>query len=240
MPRADGRAADELRSVELIAGVQRYAEGSILIKMGNTQVLCSASIEAGLPPWLKGRGQGWLTAEYALLPRATHTRTRRERNGASGRTQEIQRLIGRSLRATVDLKQLGERTITIDCDVLQADGGTRTAAITGSYVALVQATGQLIASGELSASPLIAQIAAVSVGIVDGQPLLDLCYVEDSAAEVDCNVVQTDQGRFVEIQGTAEGMPYSRAQFNMLLDLAESGIHKLMEQQQAMLTEARK
>jgi ribonuclease PH len=199
MPRADGRAADQLRAIEIMMDYQRYAEGSVLIKCGQTHVLCSASIEPGVPPWLRGQDRGWLTAEYALLPRATHTRTRRERSGPGGRTQEIQRLIGRSLRAAIDLEALGERTITIDCDVLQADGGTRTAAITGGYVALAHAVNRLIARGDLRESPLVTQIAAVSVGIVGGEALLDLDYAEDSGAEVDCNLVQTGDGRFVEM-----------------------------------------
>lgn len=231
MQRADGRRPDELRSVELVLNVQRYAEGSVLIKMGNTHVLCGVSIESGVPQWLRGQGQGWLTAEYSLLPRATHTRTRRERNGASGRTQEIQRLIGRSLRAGIDLKLLGERTITVDCDVLQADGGTRTAAITGSYVALERAIAGLVKAGALRQSPLTTQIAAVSVGIVGGVPLLDLAYSEDSRADVDCNVVRTSTGAFVEIQSTAEGIIFSRSQLNSMLDLAEQGIEQLMRLQ---------
>lgn len=231
MPRADGRAADQLRPIEIVMDYQRYAEGSVLIKCGQTHVLCSASIEPGVPPWLRGQERGWLTAEYALLPRATHTRTRRERSGPGGRTQEIQRLIGRSLRAAIDLEALGERTITIDCDVLQADGGTRTAAITGGYLALAHAVDQLIARGDLRKSPLVTQIAAVSVGIVRGEALLDLDYEEDSGAEVDCNLVQTGDGRFVEMQATAEGEPFDRAQFDLLLRLGEAGIRQLMELQ---------
>ncbi len=235
MPRLDGRAHDQLRPVELIMDYQRYAEGSVLITCGHTHVLCSASVEPGVPGWLKGQGKGWLTAEYALLPRATHTRTRRERNGPGGRTQEIQRLIGRSLRAAIDLESLGERTITIDCDVLQADGGTRTAAITGGYVALARAIDRLIEQGELATSPLVTQIAAVSVGIIGGELLLDLDYNEDSSADVDCNIVQTGDGRFVEIQSTAEGMPFDRSQFDLLLRLGEHGIRQLMELQRMTL-----
>lgn len=235
MLRADGRRPDQLRPVEITFNLHSYAEGSVLIKMGNTQVLCNASVELGVPTWLKGRGQGWLTAEYALLPRATHTRTRRERTGAGGRTQEIQRLIGRSLRMAIDLTLLGERTITLDCDVLQADGGTRTAAITGAYVALAQAIQQLIQASELKTSPLIAQIAAVSVGIVQGQPILDLNYAEDSTAEVDCNLVQTSTGTFVEVQGTAEERPYDRTQLNQLLALGGQGINELLGLQTACL-----
>lgn len=235
MQRLDGRRPDQLRSVEIVTHFQKYAEGSVLIKFGNTHVLCSASIEQGVPPWLKGRGQGWLTAEYSLLPRATHTRTRRERNGASGRTQEIQRLIGRSLRAAVDLKLLGERTITLDCDVLQADGGTRTAAITGAYVALAYAIETLRKGGTLPTSPLVTPIAAISVGIVNGQALLDLTYAEDSSAAVDCNIVQTGSGAFVEVQGTAEGQPYDRPQLDQMLDLGSQGIRELLAIQQATL-----
>jgi len=235
MQRPDGRQPNQLRPVEFLSNVQRYAEGSTLIKLGNTHVLCSASIENGVPSWLKGRGKGWLTAEYALLPRSTHTRTRRERNGLGGRTQEIQRLIGRSLRAALDLQLLGERTVTIDCDVLQADGGTRTAAVTGAYVALAQAVDKLLAAGELSATPLISQIAAVSVGIVRGQPVLDLSYAEDSTADVDCNIVQTSSGTFVEIQSTAEGLPFNRQHFNVMLDLGTQGIQELMDYQTTCL-----
>lgn len=235
MQRFDGRAPDQLRPIEIVTNVQKYAEGSVLIKCGNTHVLCSASIETGVPPWLKGRGKGWLTAEYSLLPRATHTRTRRERTGASGRTQEIQRLIGRSLRAAIDLQLLGERTITLDCDVLQADGGTRTAAITGAYVALAYALDTLIKDRTLATSPLVTQIAAISVGIVDGEPLLDLTYAEDSSAAVDCNIVQTGSGTFVEVQGTAEGRPFDRKQMDRMLDLGSKGIRELLILQQTRL-----
>jgi ribonuclease PH len=235
MQRPDGRKSDQLRPVELIPNVQNYAEGSLLIKLGNTHVICSASVEDGVPTWLRGSGKGWITAEYSMLPRATPTRTRRERNGVSGRTQEIQRVIGRSLRAAIDLERLGERTITLDCDVLQADGGTRTASITGAYVVLAQAINKLVRNGQLSASVLIAQIAAVSVGIVDGQPLLDLSYAEDSSAEVDCNVVQTGDGRFVEIQSTAEGRPFERVELEHLLDLANLGIRELLVHQRTIL-----
>jgi ribonuclease PH len=235
MQRLDGRAPDQLRPIEIVTNVQKYAEGSVLIKCGNTHVLCSASIEAGVPAWLKGRGKGWLTAEYSLLPRATHTRTRRERNGTSGRTQEIQRLIGRSLRAAIDLQLLGERTVTLDCDVLQADGGTRTAAITGAYVALAYALETLVKDGTLATSPLVTQIAAVSVGIVDGEPLLDLTYIEDSTAAVDCNIVQTGSGAFVEVQGTAEGQPFDRQQIDRMLDLGAKGIRELLLHQQTRL-----
>ncbi len=235
MPRPDGRAADQLRPLEIVPNAQPFAEGSVLIKLGNTHVLCSASVEEGVPPWLRGQGQGWVTAEYALLPRSTLTRTRRERTGAGGRTQEIQRLIGRSLRAAIDLKRLGERTITLDCDVLQADGGTRTAAITGSYVALALAIEYLIQRRQIRTSPLVAQIAAISVGMVRSEAVLDLNYAEDSRADVDCNIVQTADGRLIEVQSTAEGEPITRAQLDQLLDLASKGIAELAEQQQKLL-----
>ncbi len=230
MPRADGRAADQLRPVTVTVDYLRHAEGSVLIECGDTRVLCAVSIEDRVPPWLVGRGQGWLTAEYAMLPRAGDTRSKREsvagRQG--GRTHEIQRLIGRSLRAALDLRALGERTITIDCDVLQSDGGTRTASITGAWLALQRACAALQARGALTGNPLRAGIAAVSVGIVDGTALLDLNYAEDSHAEVDANVVMTDQGDFIEVQGTAEGKPYSRANLDTLLALADKGIRELI------------
>lgn len=235
MPRSDGRNPNQLRPVEMIPNVQAFAEGSVLIKLGNTHVLCSASIEEGVPAWLKGQHRGWVTAEYSMLPRSTLTRTRRERSGASGRTQEIQRLIGRSLRAAIDLQRLGERTVTLDCDVLQADGGTRTAAITGAYVALAKAIDSLVYQGKIRTSPLISQIAAVSVGIVDNQALLDLNYAEDSQAQVDCNVVQTADGRFIEAQSTAEGEPITRNQLDQLLDLASEGIKELISHQLKLL-----
>ncbi|HMQ29266.1 MAG TPA: ribonuclease PH [Chloroflexaceae bacterium] len=231
MARNDGRQPDELRRVVITPGAATYAEGSALIVCGNTRVLCAASVEEQLPGWLRGQGRGWVTAEYALLPRATHTRTRRERNGAGGRTQEIQRLIGRSLRAAVDLAALGERMITVDCDVLQADGGTRTAAITGGYVALALACAHLVAQGRLGRSPIVRGVAAVSAGSVGGQLLLDLDYGEDSAADLDCNVVMTDAGAFVEVQGTAEGEPVPRARLDALLDLAATGVARLIELQ---------
>ena len=235
MARPDGRTTDQLRPIEIVPNAQPFAEGSVLIKLGNTHVLCSASVEEGVPPWLRGQGQGWVTAEYALLPRSTLTRTRRERTGAGGRTQEIQRLIGRSLRAAIDLKKLGERTITLDCDVLQADGGTLTAAITGSYVALVLAVEHLIQRRQIRASPLVAQIAAISVGVVRGEAVLDLNYAEDSRADVDCNIVQTADGRLIEVQSTAEGEPITREQLDQLLDLASKGIGELVEQQRKLL-----
>lgn len=235
MTRQDGRRPNQLRPVEIVPNAAPYAEGSALISCGNTRVLCAASVEESVPAWLRGQGRGWVTAEYALLPRATLTRTRRERSGASGRTQEIQRLIGRSLRAAVALEELGERLITVDCDVLQADGGTRTAAITGGYVALALACRRLVADGLLPRSPLIRAVAAVSVGSVDGELLLDLDYSEDSRADMDCNVVMTDSGEFVEVQGAAEGTPVSRQRLNALVDLAMEGIGELLEIQRRVL-----
>jgi ribonuclease PH len=235
MPRRDGRRPDQLRPVRITPGVAPYAEGSALIEMGATRVLCTASVEAGVPAWLRGQKQGWVTAEYALLPRSTHTRTRRERNGPSGRTQEIQRLIGRALRATVVLEALGEQTVSIDCDVLQADGGTRTAAITGGYVALALALNRLHSEGSLANNPLRCAVAAISAGIVGGAALLDLDYSEDSSADVDCNIVQTDTGAFVEVQSTAEGTPLDRTQLDSLLDLASQGITTLLEAQRIAL-----
>ena len=228
--RTDGRAPDELRPVQITPGFLPYAEGSVLIEMGNTRVVCAASLEERVPPFLRNSGQGWLTAEYAMLPRATHTRTSREigRGGPSGRTHEIQRLIGRSLRAIADMKALGERTITIDCDVLQADGGTRTAAITGAYVAFALASNHLVKSGKISRSLTNNQVAAISVGIVSNTPLLDLKYDEDSRAEVDMNVVCTGDGRFIELQGTAEREPFSRAQMDELVALGMRGIEALL------------
>ncbi|MBX0327582.1 ribonuclease PH [Oscillochloris sp. ZM17-4] len=238
MARHDGRMPDELRTIEIIPGYAPYAEGSALIAFGNTRVLCAASLEDHVPGWLRGQGRGWVSGEYALLPRSTHTRTRRERTGAGGRTQEIQRLIGRALRAAVSLEALGERLITIDCDVLQADGGTRTAAITGGYVALALALRKLQAEGRLPGDPLARAVAAVSVGVVGGELLLDLDYSEDSCAEMDCNVVQTDSGAFVEVQGTAEGAPVERAQLDALLDLAGRGVRQLIAAQRAALDAA--
>lgn len=233
--RTDKRAHDELRPVKITPGFLPYAEGSALIEMGDTRVSCAASIEERVPPFLRGRGQGWITAEYAMLPRATHQRTQREtgRGGPSGRTHEIQRLIGRSLRAVVDMKILGERTITIDCDVLQADGGTRTASITGAYVALVLACRQLLRAGKISRSPLTNEVAAVSVGIVAGTPLLDLKYDEDSRAGVDMNIVCTGDNRFIEVQGTAEGAPFGHEEMNKLLVLGTQGIAQLIQLQRA-------
>jgi len=237
--RTDGRAADELRPVRITRGFLPYAEGSVLIEMGNTRVVCSASLEDRVPPFLRNQGQGWLTAEYAMLPRATQTRTAREtgRGGPSGRTHEIQRLIGRSLRAVADMKVLGERTITIDCDVLQADGGTRTAAITGAYVALALASQQLLKAGKIQRSVVSDQVAAISVGIVGNTPLLDLKYDEDSRAEVDMNVVCTGDGRFIELQGTAEREPFTRAQMDDLVALATRGIEALIAHQKKVIAQ---
>jgi len=238
--RTDGRAPDELRPVSITPGFLPYAEGSVLIEMGNTRVVCAASLEDRVPPFLRNSGGGWLTAEYAMLPRATQTRTGREigRGGPSGRTHEIQRLIGRSLRAIADLKALGERTITIDCDVLQADGGTRTAAITGAYVAFALATRQLLKSGKIQRSIATDQVAAISVGIVGGTPLLDLKYDEDSRAEVDMNVVCTGDGRFIELQGTAEREPFSRSQMDEMVALGVRGIETLIGLQKKVLSDA--
>src|SRR3954466_1683958 len=228
--RTDKRLADQLRPVAITPGYLPYAEGSALIEMGSTRVICSASIEERVPPFLRNRGQGWVTAEYAMLPRATQQRTSREtgRGGPSGRTHEIQRLIGRSIRAAANMRLLGERTITLDCDVLQADGGTRTAAITGAYVAFALAVQRLLRAGKITRSPLTQEVAAISVGIVDKTPLLDLKYDEDSRAEVDMNVVCTGDGRFIEIQGTAEGAPFTREEMDNLLDLARKGISELV------------
>jgi ribonuclease PH len=235
--RPSGRATDELRLVRFSRGHTKHAEGSVLVEFGDTQVLCTASVEDSVPPFLRGKGQGWITAEYGMLPRATHTRTAREaaRGKQSGRTQEIQRLIGRSLRAIADLKALGERTITLDCDVLQADGGTRTAAITGGYVALAEACAHLVQRRLIAASPLHGQVAAVSVGICGGVPVLDLDYDEDSQAETDMNVVMNNGGGFVEVQGTAEGHAFRRHELDALLNLATAGIGTLFELQEQVL-----
>jgi len=233
--RPSGRAADELRALSFVRGYTSHAEGSVLVGFGATRVLCTASIEEGVPSFLRGKGQGWVTAEYGMLPRATHTRSAREaaRGKQTGRTQEIQRLIGRALRAVVDLKGLGDRTVTIDCDVLQADGGTRTAAITGGYVALADAIDHLIKKRILGANPLHGQVAAVSVGIYRGVAILDLDYDEDSNAETDMNVVMNSGGGFVELQGTAEGHAFRRHELEQLLDLATQGIARLHEAQQS-------
>ncbi len=235
--RDDGRSADALRPVTIARGYTRHAEGSVLVSFGHTRVLCTASVEEKVPPHKRGSGEGWVTAEYGMLPRATHTRGDREaaRGKQSGRTQEIQRLIGRSLRCVFDLKALGERSILIDCDVLQADGGTRTAAITGAWVAAHDAVSWLIAQGKLSQSPIRDGLAAISVGIVQGVPLLDLAYTEDSACDTDMNVVMTASGGFVELQGTAEGAAFSRAEMDALLVLADKGIRELVLAQRAAL-----
>ncbi len=235
--RSGDRATNQLRPVRITRGYTVHAEGSVLIEFGDTKVLCTASVEEKVPPHKRGSGEGWVTAEYGMLPRATHTRSDREaaRGKQSGRTQEIQRLIGRSMRAVFDLKLLGERTIQLDCDVLQADGGTRTASITGAFVAAQDAVNKLIAQGKITTSPIIAQVAAISVGIVQGTPLLDLEYTEDSACDTDMNVVMTGAGHFVEVQGTAEGAAFSRAEMDALLSLAEKGITELMVMQQEAL-----
>ena len=228
--RPSGRAPDQLRPVRLEPGWAKHAEGSCLARFGDTHVLCTASVEERVPPWLRNSGKGWVTAEYGMLPRSTHTRTDREasRGKQSGRTLEIQRLIGRSMRAVVDLKALGERQIKIDCDVLQADGGTRTAAITGSWVALHQALAGLVKAGLLAASPMNGQVAAISCGVVGATPVLDLDYAEDSGADADANFVITGDGKLVEVQGTAEGAPFSEAEFLALMTLARKGIGELM------------
>ena len=233
--RASQRNANELRSIRLSRGFTCHAEGSVLVEFGATRVLCTASVEDKVPPFLRGKGEGWVTAEYGMLPRATHTRSAREaaKGKQSGRTQEIQRLIGRSLRAVVDLSALGERQITIDCDVLQADGGTRTAAITGACVALHDALTGLVRSGQLAHNPMREFVAAVSVGIHDGTPILDLDYAEDSSCDTDMNVVMTEGGGMIEVQGTAEGKAFSRTELNALIDLAEAGIARLIELQRA-------
>ena len=235
--RSAGRAADALRPVTLQRKYTCHAEGSVLVSFGQTQVLCTASVEEKVPPHKRGSGEGWVTAEYGMLPRATHTRSDREaaKGKQSGRTQEIQRLIGRSLRSVFDLKSLGERTIALDCDVLQADGGTRTAAITGAFVAAHDAVSWLLAKGKLTASPVRGFVAAVSVGVVQGTPLLDLEYTEDSACDTDMNVVMTGSGGFVEVQGTAEGAPFTRAEMDRLLALADQGIRDLVAMQKRAL-----
>lgn len=235
--RPSQRANDQLREVEIIRHYTKHAEGSVLVKFGDTQVLCTASVEEKVPGFLKGKGQGWVTAEYGMLPRSTGSRMDREaaKGKQSGRTQEIQRLIGRSLRAIIDLEKLGERSIHLDCDVIQADGGTRTASITGAYVALHDAISTLLANGKLMDSPLKQAIAAISVGVYKGQPVLDLDYIEDSDCDTDMNVVMTEYGGFVEIQGTAEGEPFNRATMDAMLDLAKNGIKTLISKQNAAL-----
>ena len=237
--RPSQRQPDQLRTVKITRNFTRHAEGSVLIEMGDTRVLCTASVEESLPPFLRGKGQGWVTAEYGMLPRATHTRSSREaaKGKQTGRTQEIQRLIGRSLRAVTDLKALGERQITLDCDVLQADGGTRCASITGAWVALYEACEGLVKAGKLPANPVRDHVAAISVGIYKGAPVLDLDYPEDSDCDTDMNVGMTGNGGIVEIQGTAEGEPFTREQMSVLVDLATMGIRQLTAAQQSALAE---
>ena len=237
--RSDGRTAKEMRPTRLARGFMPDAEGSCLVEMGATRVICTATVEAWLPPHRKAAGKmGWLTAEYGMLPRSSPTRISREnRSGPSGRTMEIQRLIGRSLRTVVDLSALGERTITIDCDVLRADGGTRCASVTGGWVALAEACRRLVEQGAIPRSPLVSQVAAISVGVVSDAELLDLCYVEDSQCDVDMNVVATDQGRYIEVQGTGEKQPFDRARLGRLLDLAQAGLEELFRLQRQALAQ---
>ena len=233
--RLDGRTVDQIRNTKITPNISPYAEGSALIEVGGTKVICTASVEDKVPMFLRNKGLGWVTAEYAMLPRATNTRTQRETQRPSGRTQEIQRLIGRSLRAIVDTKLLGERQVYIDCDVIQADGGTRCASITGGYVALALACRKLMKNNIIKTSPILSEVAAVSVGIIEQTPILDLAYVEDSEADVDMNIVCTGTGRFIELQGTAERAPFTREQMDQMLILAESGINKLFEIQRMAL-----
>ncbi len=235
MPRDDGRSLSEYRPITLTRSYARYAEGSCLVQVGETHVLCTASVEDKVPPFLKGQGQGWLTAEYAMLPRATHTRSQRDTGKPNGRTIEIQRLVGRSLRSVVELNALGERTITLDCDVLQADGGTRTAAISGAFVALVEALAWMKGKNHIKTLPFTEWVAAVSVGVVKGEERLDLAYEEDSQASVDMNIVMTDTGRYIEVQGTAEGAPFDRERMNRLLDLAHGGVRQMLAKQREAL-----
>jgi len=229
--RTDGRKADELRKLKITRNYIKSAEGSVLIQMGDTWVICTATVENSVPPFLRGKGTGWVTAEYAMLPRSSAQRIQRERAKIGGRTHEIQRLIGRALRSVVDMKALGERSVLIDCDVVQADGGTRTASITGAYIALVDALRHVKKQGTIAHVPVVDHLAAVSVGIVGGKPMLDLCYTEDSSAEVDMNLVMTGKGGIVEIQGTAEGEPFSKAELAKLLALGEKGIKTLIKKQ---------
>lgn len=234
-PRPDGRKFDELRNISFTPNFVSYPEGSVLVSWGETRVLCNLTIQEGVPSWLAGKGQGWMTAEYALLPRSTLTRTPRETKGLKGRTQEIRRLIGRSLRKAVDLQKIGERTLLLDCDVIQADGGTRVASVTGGYLALALGLQPLIQSGEIPSDALSNHIAAVSVGMIQGQPILDLNYEEDSQADVDLNLVMTSASRIVEIQGTAEGQPFSRKDLDQMLSLAEGGIDQIIALQKRLL-----
>ncbi|MDH4162503.1 MAG: ribonuclease PH [Nitrospirota bacterium] len=233
--RIDGRKADELRSIKITRNYIKSAEGSVLIEMGNTRVICTATVENSVPPFLRGKGTGWVTAEYAMLPRSSAQRIQRERSKVGGRTHEIQRLIGRSLRSVVDMTALGERSVLIDCDVIEADGGTRTASITGAYIALVDALRHAKKQGMITEIPVIDHLAAVSVGIVKGKPMLDLCYAEDSGAETDMNLVMTGKGGIVEVQGTAEGDPFSKAELEKLLALGEKGIRQLIKKQKEVL-----
>ncbi len=240
MPRKNNQANKQLRPIKFTPNFTPYAEGSVLVEAGNTRVLCNVTVEEKVPPWREASGGGWLTAEYGMLPRSTHQRMPRKRGSESARSKEIQRLIGRSLRATVDLDKLGQRTLTVDCDVLQADGGTRTASITGGYVAVALALRQLIEAGEISPEVMVTPVAAVSVGVVGDALLLDLCYEEDSAAEVDLNVVMTGDGKFVEVQGTAEGAPFNRKTLDGLLDLARDGIEELLAAQSEVIEKQNK
>lgn len=233
--RPDGRREDELRPIKIERGYTSVVPGSVLVEFGETRVVCTASVEDSVPPWMRGQRRGWVTAEYSMLPGSTAERTRRERRGAGGRTKEIERLIGRSLRGVTDLAGMGEIQVTVDCDVIQADGGTRTASITGGWVALHDAFTSLVESGDIPSHPIRTACAAVSVGLVDGRPLLDLPYVEDVKADVDMNVVMTGEGKFVEVQGTAEGLAFGRDDFDILLDLAEKGCRELFEHQKAAL-----
>ncbi len=233
--RVDGRKADELRRLKITKNYIRAAEGSVLIEMGDTKVICTATVDNSVPPFLRGKGTGWVTAEYAMLPRSSSQRIQRERSKVGGRTHEIQRLLGRSLRSVVDMHALGERTVLIDCDVVQADGGTRTASITGAYVALVEALRHIKKQGLIETIPIRDFLAAISVGIVGGKPMLDLCYVEDSGAEVDMNLVMTGTGKIVEVQGTAEGEPFSRTELGKLIALGEKGIRALVKKQRELL-----
>ena len=235
--RIDGRRPDQLRLVSIERGFMKHAEGSALIKMGDTHVICTASVENRVPHFLVGKNTGWITAEYAMLPRSTHTRSERETRGNKGRTQEIQRLIGRALRAVIDLKKLGSRTLWIDCDVLQADGGTRTASISGAYVAVVDAIDKLKKEGSITKNPLGDSVAAVSVGIIGNTPMLDLCYAEDATAEVDMNIVMTGQDNFVEVQGTAEGNPFTFDQMQHLIALGQKGISEITQLQRDVLAQ---
>lgn len=238
--RPSGRQADQMREVKITKNITKHAEGSVLVAFGDTQVICTASVEESVPPFLRGANQGWVTAEYGMLPRSTGTRMRREASAGkqSGRTQEIQRLIGRSLRAAVDLKKLGERSVFIDCDVIQADGGTRTASITGAFVALVMAIEGLVEQGLLQENPILHYVASVSVGIYEGLPVLDLDYAEDSTAHTDMNLVMTEDGRFIEVQGTAEGEPYSMQEMQAMLALGQKGIQELIAVQKAAIASA--